>query len=299
VPFTTVLAMDAAGLDAFTTHTLAGVEAMAMHERAALQSLGGVTGKPSANGEAFQVELVDGVEVTGLRAEHDLAMYRAVVARARSRLDGVNRGAEISAQVTLVKRLTAQAGVVVARREPHDRLGATETVAGHNPARYPDAAHYNAHTLTCWTAQEDDLATALAQAWTGRSIEATVHPLGSVDVERVLRFPLPGQSAAGPAPAGGIGAGGRRIGVGGIAHSAECPGAPAGVVAGAGKAGSVVGGIAAAAVADGSVAPNTVAALAAAVAVGVDAPAVGTGRHAEVEAVGVGLIAESTGRARI
>lgn len=163
VPFTTVLAMDAAGLDAFSAQTLAGVEALAAHERAALQQVQGVAGQLAANGEGYRAELADGFEVTALRAEHSLAMYRAVVAKARTRLDGVDRSAEIAAQVAQAKALTAQAAAVVARREPHYRLGAVETQAGHNPTQYPYAALYNAHALTYWTSQEDDLAAALAQ----------------------------------------------------------------------------------------------------------------------------------------
>jgi hypothetical protein len=163
VPFSTVLAMNAADVDFFTTQTLAGVEAMAAHERTALQNLGSVTGQLSANGDAYRAELADGFEVTALRAEHSLAMYRAVVAKARSRLDGVDRSTEIAARVADAKALTAKAAIVVARRESHYRLGATETTAGHNPTQYPYSALYNAHVLTYWTSQEDDLATALAQ----------------------------------------------------------------------------------------------------------------------------------------
>lgn len=161
VPFTDILAMDGGALDAFESGTLAGVDGMAAHERAALDAVNALQGQLDAHGESWRAELADGYEVTALRAEHSAALYRAAIAAARSKLDGVDRSAEIAADRAKAVDLTSKAAAVVARREPHYRYGTAEIVSGKNPTQYPYGALYNAHVLTFWTSQEADLAAAL------------------------------------------------------------------------------------------------------------------------------------------
>lgn len=163
VPFTTIMAMSAADLDAFESGTLADVKALATHERSALAQVQALSGELDASADGWRQELADGLEINALRAEHSAAMYEAAIAAARSKLDGQDRSAEIAQDQAQARAATAQAAVVVARREPHYRYGTQELASGKNPTEYPYGAEYHAHTLELWTSQEDDLAAALAQ----------------------------------------------------------------------------------------------------------------------------------------
>ena len=187
VSFNTVLGWERSQLSAFEASDLAALdEAATLHHDWAdrLQALGvPETGRP------WVEEVVDGLRIDALRAEHTAALYRAVLEVRRAQLD--ERDADASAQFDQAQAALAAAEDVVLRREAAYRYPAAQVYGGGlspdtavpNGTTYGYRVHTKTHLLTYWHNRHDEVAILLgggslddAQAVV---LEDAIAPLGA------------------------------------------------------------------------------------------------------------------------
>jgi hypothetical protein len=147
IPFEAILAMDAGARARFRTEVIDGLEAFT----AEAQSIEREVAATCAGGDAATApwcnEILDGVAIVRLRAQHASALHRAVDVSRRAPDEAAEHLAR--AEATL-----AEAGGVIARREAAYRFAAARLVgAAPNPTIYRYGYLRQAHLLCYWRRQ--------------------------------------------------------------------------------------------------------------------------------------------------
>lgn len=185
VPFSTVRNWDEEALRTFETADLDALdESAALHHEWAdrLEAL-----DVPVPGQPWLREVVDGVRINALRADHAASLYRAVVEHRRAELE--ERPAEAADAFAQAEAALVEAESVVRRREADYRYPAEQVYGGGlspdtavaNGTTYGYRVHTKTHLLTYWHNRQDQVAVLLgggslddAQAVTFEDAIATV-----------------------------------------------------------------------------------------------------------------------------
>ncbi len=171
VPFKTVLGWDAEALSAFEATDVTALREAAQLNHAWADRLEALDERVPASGLPWLDEVVDGVRINALRAEHAAALYQAALELRRGELGELAdpaSGAWLhhdAAQETL-----ARAEAVVRRREasyryPDEQVyggGLTPDTARPNGTTYGYRVHTKTHLLTYWHNRQDQVAVLLS-----------------------------------------------------------------------------------------------------------------------------------------
>ena len=187
VSFNTVLGWDGPQLSAFeSTDVTALDEAAALHHEWAdrLQEL-----DVPASGQPWLDEVVDGLRIDALRAEHAAGLYRAVLEVRRAQLD--ERDPDTAGHFTAAQSALVAAEAVVRRREAAYRYPAAQVYGGGltpdtavpNGTTYGYRVHTKTHLLTYWHNRQDQVSVILGGGSLGDAqaviLEDAIAPLGA------------------------------------------------------------------------------------------------------------------------
>lgn len=164
-PFSTVLEWDAAQLAAFEASDVDALEDAAALNHAWADRLGALS--VPASGQPWLDEVIDGIRINALRAEHSALSYRAVIEHRRAELSG--QSSEAGASFDSAAAVLAEAEQVVRRRELAYRYPAEQVYGGGlspqtavaNGTTYGYRVHTKTHLLTYWHNRQDQVATIL------------------------------------------------------------------------------------------------------------------------------------------
>jgi hypothetical protein len=141
-----------------------------------------------AAGVPWLDEIVDGLQINGLRARHARLLYTAVIAwrkqgiarAAEDELGEMHTPAEAAAPfVQAAQKALADAETVIRRREKHYRYPAAQVYGeGDNGTTYPWRVHTKTHLLSYWHNRQQQVEAFLAgqRATQGPSFAVVVHP---------------------------------------------------------------------------------------------------------------------------
>ncbi len=164
VPFSTVRRWDEEALRTFEADLDALDESAALHHEWAdrLEALDVPT-----SGQSWLHEVVDGVRINALRAEHAASLYRAVVEHRRAELE--ERPAAATEAFERAEAALVDAELVIGRREAAYRYPAEQVYGGGltpdtsvpNGTTYGYRVHTKTHLLTYWHNRQDQVAVLL------------------------------------------------------------------------------------------------------------------------------------------
>ncbi|MBV1861486.1 MAG: hypothetical protein KUG77_23910 [Nannocystaceae bacterium] len=175
VPFSTVHDWDSELLGAFEAGDLAALDEAANLGRDWADRLEPLQ-VPEA-GQPWLDEVVDGIRINALRAEHTAALYRAVIADRRAELaDGPMSHEDADAQFAVAEAALMASEAVIRRRETAYRYPAEQVYGGGlspdtavpNGTTYGYRVHTKTHLLTYWKSRHDEVAVILG----GGSVDA-------------------------------------------------------------------------------------------------------------------------------
>lgn len=152
VEFEALLPMTAGERAAFETSVVGGLEAYAAQSQPIEDAVAARCRGSDATIAPWCSELLDGMTIVRLRAQHAALLYRSVLAYAGGDSNGA---ASLLAQA---QQITSQAGTVIAGREAHYRFD-LQRDTGHyaNPTIYAFGYLRPAHTLCYYTRREDQV----------------------------------------------------------------------------------------------------------------------------------------------
>lgn len=159
VPFAEVLRWDEAELTHFRQTDLAALRQASLAYDGWRARLDALRPRVPEAGVPWLDEVIDGVEIDGLRAAQAANLYEAVVRYREVSLEGTNSPAVSAYPFSLAAlEVLAQAQRVIARREQGYRYpaaqthggGVTEATAIANGTTYPYRVHTKTHLLTYW-----------------------------------------------------------------------------------------------------------------------------------------------------
>jgi len=183
VPFATVLSWDAADRSHFEDTDLQALDDAAQAYGDWRRRLESWRGSIPEDGRRWFDEVVDGLEIDQLRAEHISHLYRAVLAHARAsdgqddaKADEPGREAHQPEgredEIEHARAALETAAEVVRRREAGYRYPAAQTHGGGltpetakpNGTQYPYRVHTKTHLLTYWTNRQVEAEALLARS---------------------------------------------------------------------------------------------------------------------------------------
>ena len=154
IAFEDVLAMSPADQATFTSGVVEGLEAMAAEIRPLEAALEARCQGSDATVAPWCAELLDGTSIVRNRAEHTALLYRSILAQAD--------GADPEPYYRVAQTATAEAAVIVARREPFYRFDLTRLTGVYQNTTIYDFGYLRpAHTRCYWTRREIQVRTLL------------------------------------------------------------------------------------------------------------------------------------------
>ncbi len=168
VPFSTVHGWDAELLDPFEAGDLAALDEAANLGHGWVDRLERL--EVPESGKPWLDEVVDGIRINALRAEHTAALYRAIVADRRAEIAGGQPPhADAQAQFALAEVALKASEDVIRRREAAYRYPAEQVYGGGlspdtavpNGTTYGYRVHTKTHLLTYWQNRHDEVAVIL------------------------------------------------------------------------------------------------------------------------------------------
>ncbi|MBI5493865.1 MAG: hypothetical protein HY904_02495 [Deltaproteobacteria bacterium] len=150
-PFEDVMAMDAAARAEFERTVVTPLAGFAAEAHAMEDALQQTCARMSGSMADWCAELLDGFTIDRLRAEHTVALYRAV-------LDVAAGGHAYASFQAEAARITGLASAVIASRELHYRYDAQRMVERfENPTIYKFGYLMRTHSACVWTRQEQQV----------------------------------------------------------------------------------------------------------------------------------------------
>ncbi|MBL8785932.1 MAG: hypothetical protein JNJ59_13610, partial [Deltaproteobacteria bacterium] len=161
IPFRDLAGMFESERQAFEGRDLAWLDQLALDFQAQHDRLARVRGNVPADALRFLDEVLDGLEIDALRAQHTAALYRVALALS----DHAPESPEVAAPLVAAREALAAARVVIARREASYRYpaaqmyggGLTAETAVPNGTTYPFRVHTKTHLLSYWTHRQEQV----------------------------------------------------------------------------------------------------------------------------------------------
>ncbi len=170
VSFTELAAWDEGSLAAFEASDIHALEEAAELNHAWADRLEALEGQVPATGRPWLAEVLDGIRINALRAEHTVALYRAAIEYRRTEIDGGEDPASgARPHYEAAADVLVEAEEVVRRREANYRYpaeqvyggGLTPDTAQPNGTTYGYRVHTKTHLLTYWHNRQAQVAVVL------------------------------------------------------------------------------------------------------------------------------------------
>jgi hypothetical protein len=170
VAFSEVMRWDARAIERFRGSDLAALEAAAAAYEGWLGRLRAIEPQVPSAGEPWLAEVIDGVELDGLRAAQAAHLYDAVLSLRAAQLRGEREAGAAAADAwAAAGRDKQRAEAVIRRREAAYRYPAAQTHGGgltaatgrKNGTTYPYRVYTKAHLMTYWSNRHDEVAAIL------------------------------------------------------------------------------------------------------------------------------------------
>jgi hypothetical protein len=171
VPFSTVAGWGEELLDPFEQSDVIALEDAAQQGHAWADRLEALTSQVPDAGLPWLSEVVDGVRINALRAEHTAALYRAAIEHRRAGIAGAQPPFDDALDaLDLAASALAEAEAVIRRREAAYRYPAEQVYGGGlspqtavpNGTTYGYRVHTKTHLLTYWHSRQEQVGTILA-----------------------------------------------------------------------------------------------------------------------------------------
>ncbi|MCX4244148.1 hypothetical protein [Paraliomyxa miuraensis] len=172
VAFSEVMRWDQAAIDHFRRTDLLALQQAATAYDGWRQRLSAIGPQVPEPGRPWLDEVIDGVEIDGLRASQAAHLYDAVLSLRETKLAGTDAAAATTGPWRAARDDRARAQTVIRRREASYRYppeqthggGLTPDTAVANGTTYPYRVHTKTHLLTYWNNRHDEVKAILEGA---------------------------------------------------------------------------------------------------------------------------------------